>query len=170
MAPRARIVQSLLEKISRTIFRSRTRLVAITTTPPPRYTGRLVAMGSYHYGQINIMRTIRLVSTAAIVDGKHWYAINGVSHVDPETPIKLAQYYGVEDKVFKYDLIKVEYIAPTGNEKITIAPNVVNATYLNFVEIILENHEKSVQSWHLGWIRLLCCCSIPDRIMIDYLN
>lgn len=105
--------------------------------------------GSYHYGQINITRTIRLVSTAGVVDGKTRYAINGISHTDPETPIKLAQYYGVGDKVFKYDLCKDEYIPPSGNERITIAPNVMNATHRNFVEIILENHEKSVQSWHL---------------------
>ncbi|XP_016515836.1 L-ascorbate oxidase homolog [Nicotiana tabacum] len=124
-------------------FRSfRWNLTASAARPNPQ--------GSYHYGQINITRTIRLVSTAGDVDGKRRYAINGVSHVDPITPIKLAELYGVADKVFKYDLIKDEYIAPSGNEKITLAPNVVNATYRNFVEIILENHEKSVQSWHLA--------------------
>ncbi|XP_060215411.1 L-ascorbate oxidase homolog [Lycium barbarum] len=119
--------------------------------------------GSYHYGQINITRTIRLVSTVGIVDGKRRYAINGVSHVDPETPIKLAQYYGVEDKVFKYDLLQDGYIPPTGNEKITVAPNVVNATYRNFVEIILENHEKSVQSWHLDGYNFFAVAIQPGR-------
>ncbi|KAF7826863.1 L-ascorbate oxidase-like protein [Senna tora] len=36
------------------------------------------------------------------------YALNGVSHVDPETPLKLAEYYGVGDKVFKYILMSDE--------------------------------------------------------------
>ncbi|CAN4096156.1 unnamed protein product [Withania somnifera] len=93
---------------------------------------------SYHYGQIKY-HTYR----------KLRYAINGISHTDPQTPFNLAQYYGIEDKVFKYNLIKDDYIPPSGNEKITIAPNVVNATFRNFVEIIFENHENSVQSWQL---------------------
>ncbi|KAA8538839.1 hypothetical protein F0562_025531 [Nyssa sinensis] len=103
--------------------------------------------GSYHYGQINITRTIKLVNTAATLDGKLRYAVNGVSHVDPETPLKIAEYYGIADKVFKYDIIKDE--PPTSEDKITMEPNVLNATFRTFIEIIFENHEKSVQSWHL---------------------
>lgn len=108
--------------------------------------------GSYHYGQINITRTIKLVTTSGKVDGKLRYALNGVSHVDPTTPIKLAQHYGVGDKVFKFNLIKDEY-QPTGldeQDKITLAPNVVNATYKSFLEIIIENPTRSVQSWHMS--------------------
>ncbi|KAL0390414.1 UNVERIFIED_CONTAM: L-ascorbate oxidase [Sesamum calycinum] len=36
------------------------------------------------------------------------FGINGVSHVDAETPVKLAEYYGVADKVFTYNLMKDE--------------------------------------------------------------
>ncbi|RYR62617.1 hypothetical protein Ahy_A04g020328 isoform B [Arachis hypogaea] len=104
--------------------------------------------GSYHYGQINITRTIKIVNSVARDDsGKLRYAINGVSHVDPETPLKLAQYYGVADKVFQYNLISDspdEYI-----NKITVAPNVLNATFRDFVEIVFENPTVSVQSYNL---------------------
>ncbi|XP_043706086.1 L-ascorbate oxidase homolog [Telopea speciosissima] len=104
--------------------------------------------GSYHYGKINITRTIKLANTASTVDGKLRYAINGISHVDPTTPPKLAEYYGVADKVFEYDLVKDE---PAEDEKkITIAPSIVNATFRNYIEIILENHEKGIQTWHLN--------------------
>ncbi|KAL0418088.1 UNVERIFIED_CONTAM: L-ascorbate oxidase [Sesamum radiatum] len=34
-------------------------------------------------------------------------------------------------------------------DKVEVAPNVVNGTYRNFVEIIFENHEKTIQTWHL---------------------
>uniref|UniRef100_A0A5B7BK06 L-ascorbate oxidase n=1 Tax=Davidia involucrata TaxID=16924 RepID=A0A5B7BK06_DAVIN len=105
--------------------------------------------GSYHYGQINITRTIKLVNSAGTVDDKLRYAINAVSHVDPQTPLKLAEYYGITDKVFKYDIIKDEPPPTSSDDKITIAPNVLNATFRTFIEIIFENHEKSVQSWHL---------------------
>ncbi|KAL9272577.1 L-ascorbate oxidase-like protein [Drosera capensis] len=124
-------------------FRSfRWNLTASAARPNPQ--------GSFHYGKINITRTIRLANTAGTVDGKLRYAINGVSHVDPETPLKLAEYYGAADKVFKYDTIGDE---PPANidtsDKITLAPNVLNATFRGFVEVIFENHEKGVQSWHV---------------------
>ncbi|KAL9248301.1 hypothetical protein vseg_021640 [Gypsophila vaccaria] len=124
-------------------FRSlRWNLTASAARPNPQ--------GSYHYGQINITRTIKLVNTASIVDGKLRYAINGASHTDVDTPLKLAEYYGVADKLFKYDVIGDE---PPANidtlNKFTMGPNVLNATFRNFVEIIFENHEKSIQTWHL---------------------
>ncbi|KAL3654008.1 L-ascorbate oxidase [Castilleja foliolosa] len=123
-------------------FRSfRWNLTASAARPNPQ--------GSYHYGKINITRTIRIVNSASTVDGKLRYAVNGVSHVNPETPLKLAEYFGMADKFFKYDIIQDEPAANVG-DKITIAPNVLNGTFRNFVEIIFENHEKSVQSWHLS--------------------
>ncbi|GAB4855929.1 L-ascorbate oxidase [Ancistrocladus abbreviatus] len=106
--------------------------------------------GSFLYGKINITRTIKLANTVGTVDGKLRYAINGHSHVDPETPLKLAEYYNVADKVFKYDTIGDEPPADIDtSDKITLGPIVLNATYRNFVEIIFENHEKGVQSWHI---------------------
>ncbi|KAL2482276.1 SKU5 similar 12 [Forsythia ovata] len=117
--------------------------------------------GSYHYGQINITRTIKLVNSVGNVDGKLRYTVNGISHENPETPLKLAEYFGVADKVFKYDLLKDE--PPTDTEQITISPNVINATFRNFVEIIFENHEKSVQSWHLAGYAFFAVAIEPSR-------
>uniref|UniRef100_A0A9I9D9I4 L-ascorbate oxidase homolog n=1 Tax=Cucumis melo TaxID=3656 RepID=A0A9I9D9I4_CUCME len=118
--------------------------------------------GSYHYGSINITRTIKLVNSASKVDGKLRYAINGVSHVDPETPLKLAEYFGVTDKVFKYDTISDEGLAE-GATTVTVAPNVVNTTFRNFIEIIFENHEKSLQSWHLDGYSFFAVAIEPGR-------
>ncbi|CAN0887435.1 L-ascorbate oxidase homolog [Linum grandiflorum] len=122
-------------------FRSfRWNLTASAARPNPQ--------GSYHYGQINITRTLRLANTAGRSNGKLRYAFNGISHVDPPTPLKLAEYYGVADKVFKYDTMKD---TPPSSDKVDIVmqPNVMNFTFRNFVEIIFENHEKSIQSYHL---------------------
>ncbi|KAI3993774.1 hypothetical protein MKX01_002787 [Papaver californicum] len=122
-------------------FRSfRWNLTASAARPNPQ--------GSYHYGGINITRTIKLVNSASTVDGKLRYAINGVSHTNPETPLKLAEYYQVPEKVFKYDKIPDEP-TPESADKITVQPNVLNATFRHFIEIVFENHEKSIQSWHL---------------------
>ncbi|CAI9759268.1 unnamed protein product [Fraxinus pennsylvanica] len=136
-------------------FRSfRWNLTASAARPNPQ--------GSYHYGQINITRTIKLVNSVGTADGKLRYAVNGVSHKDPETPLKLAEYFGVADKVFKYDIIEDEPPAKT-SDKITVSPIVLNATFRNFVEIIFENHEKSVQSWHLAGYSFFAVAIEPGR-------
>ncbi|CAL9197229.1 L-ascorbate oxidase homolog [Musa acuminata AAA Group] len=103
--------------------------------------------GSYHYGGINITRTIKLASSVGLVNGKRRFGLNGVSHVDSPTPLKLAEYYGISDKVFKYDSIGDE--PPASGASITVAPNVLNATYRDYIEIILENPERSIQCYHL---------------------
>lgn len=122
-------------------FRSlRWNLTASAARPNPQ--------GSYHYGKINITRTIKFVNSVGTVGGKLRYAINGVSHTDPETPLKQAEYFGAADKVFKYDLIQDNPPENVGNT-ITLAPNVIKGTFRKFVEIIFENPEKSVQTWHL---------------------
>ncbi|XP_021816675.1 L-ascorbate oxidase homolog [Prunus avium] len=134
-------------------FRSfRWNLTASAARPNPQ--------GSYHYGKINITRTIKLVNSASKVDGKLRYAINGISHVDAETPLKLADYYKVDDKVFKFDTMKDPPPA-TAADKITMVPNVVNITMKDFVEIIFENPEKSLQTWHLDGYSFFSVASEP---------
>ncbi|WOG82823.1 hypothetical protein DCAR_0101991 [Daucus carota subsp. sativus] len=121
-------------------FRSfRWNLTASAARPNPQ--------GSYHYGGINITRTIKLVNSRGNVNGKLRFGLNGVSHIDKETPVKLAEYFGKADSVFKYDTIKDE--PPQDNKPLIIETNVVNATYRNFIEIIFENHEKTIQGYHL---------------------
>lgn len=136
-------------------FRSfRWNLTASAARPNPQ--------GSYHYGKINITRTIKLVNSRSYVNGNLRYAINGVSHKDESTPLKLAEYYGIHDKVFKYDIIKDEPEAEA-EKKVALSPNVVNATFRNFVEIILENHEKTIQTWHLDGYSFFAVAIEPGR-------
>ncbi|KAK6144918.1 hypothetical protein DH2020_021738 [Rehmannia glutinosa] len=136
-------------------FRSiRWNLTASAARPNPQ--------GSYHYGKINITRTFRLVmDSGSTVGGKRRFAVNGVSHTDGETPLKLAEYFGVVDKVFKYDIMRDEPLANVTNT--IVAPNVINATFRNFVEIIFENHDKSVQSWHLSGYSFFAVAIEPGR-------
>uniref|UniRef100_M4F0T5 L-ascorbate oxidase n=1 Tax=Brassica campestris TaxID=3711 RepID=M4F0T5_BRACM len=95
-------------------FRSfRWNLTASAARPNPQ--------GSYHYGKINITRTIKLVNTQGKVDGKLRYALNGISHTDLETPLKLAEYFGIADKVFKYN--SVDNPTPEQTKSIKIEPH-----------------------------------------------
>ncbi|GMN49595.1 hypothetical protein TIFTF001_018753 [Ficus carica] len=136
-------------------FRSfRWNLTASAARPNPQ--------GSYHYGKIPITRTIKIVNSVSRANGKLRYGINGVSHVNPVTPLKLAEYYGVANKVFKYNLIRD--VPPKKQPvELNLAPNVVNQTFRNFVEIIFENHEKSLQSWHLSGYSFFAVSIEPGR-------
>ncbi|XP_052154932.1 L-ascorbate oxidase homolog [Oryza glaberrima] len=103
--------------------------------------------GSYHYGQINITRTIRLMVSRGHIDGKLKYGFNGVSHVDAETPLKLAEYFNVTDGVFRYN--QMTDVPPAVNGPLHVVPNVITAEFRTFIEIIFENPEKSMDSVHL---------------------
>ncbi|XP_058770739.1 L-ascorbate oxidase homolog, partial [Vicia villosa] len=51
--------------------------------------------GSYHYGKITPTKTIVLANSAPLINGKQRYAVNKVSFVNPDTPLKLADYFNI---------------------------------------------------------------------------
>ncbi|KAI5647754.1 hypothetical protein M9H77_33759 [Catharanthus roseus] len=116
----------------------RTNLTASGPRPNPQ--------GSYHYGEIDVTRTIKLVSSAGLVNGKQRYAVNGVSFIPgpADTPLKFADYFNISG-VFRVGSIP-DY--PRGRG-IHLATSVMGADYKAFVEIVFENHEGLIQSWHL---------------------
>ncbi|KAL6504799.1 hypothetical protein OROHE_023557 [Orobanche hederae] len=115
----------------------RTNLTASGPRPNPQ--------GSYHYGMINTTRTIRLVSSAGQVDSKQRYALNSVSFKPADTPLKLADYFKI-DGVFHAGSISD---APTGGG-VYLDTSVLGADYRAYVEIVFENPEDIVQSYHLS--------------------
>ncbi|WCJ39957.1 SKU5 similar 5 [Euphorbia peplus] len=114
----------------------RTNLTASGPRPNPQ--------GSYHYGLINISRTIKLESSAAQVNGKQRYAVNSVSFVEADTPLKVADYFKIGG-VFKVGSISD---VPT-RKKMYLDTSVMGADFRAFVEVVFQNHENIVQSWHL---------------------
>ncbi|KAJ1263386.1 hypothetical protein BS78_09G180600 [Paspalum vaginatum] len=103
--------------------------------------------GSYHYGQINITRTIKLMVSRGHIEGKLRYGFNGVSHKDADTPLKLAEYFNVTDGVFTYN--QMGDVPPAVNGPLRVIPNVITAEFRTFIEIVFENPEKSMDSLHL---------------------
>uniref|UniRef100_A0A0E0D1N2 L-ascorbate oxidase n=1 Tax=Oryza meridionalis TaxID=40149 RepID=A0A0E0D1N2_9ORYZ len=101
--------------------------------------------GSYHYGMVTTTRTIRLASSSATVNGKQRYAVNGVSHVNPDTPLKVADYYKIAG-VFSVGTISD---SPSGGGGAYLQTAVMGASYRDYVEIVFENPENEVQSWHI---------------------
>ncbi|KAL3627461.1 hypothetical protein CASFOL_028824 [Castilleja foliolosa] len=101
--------------------------------------------GSYHYGMIKPSRTIILANSAPYINGKQRYAVNSVSYVSPDTPLKLADHFKIGG-VFSTGSISDR---PTfGNAY--LATSVMHADYRSFVEIVFQNWENSVQSWHVN--------------------
>ncbi|KAL9417442.1 hypothetical protein AB3S75_040430 [Citrus x aurantiifolia] len=114
----------------------RTNLTASGPRPNPQ--------GSYHYGLINISRTIKLESSAGQVNGKQRYAVNSVSFIPADTPLKLADYFKIGG-VFRVGSIPDQ---PTGGN-IYLDTSVMGADFRGFIEIVFQNHENIVQSWHI---------------------
>ncbi|XP_044475545.1 L-ascorbate oxidase homolog [Mangifera indica] len=114
----------------------RTNLTASGPRPNPQ--------GSYHYGLINTTKTIRLSSSAGQVNGKQRYAINSVSYIAPDTPLKLADYFKI-DGVFRVGSIPDN---PTGGG-IYVDTGVMQVDYRAYIEIVFQNDEDIIQSYHL---------------------
>ncbi|KAK4759104.1 hypothetical protein SAY87_020405 [Trapa incisa] len=121
-------------KQARTI---RLNLTANAARPNPQ--------GSYHYKLIPVARTIILANSPVQINGKLRYAVNGISYIDPETPLKLADYFNISG-VFTLNSIKD---SPSSGQPATLGTSVISTTLHDFVEIVFQNNEKYVQSWHL---------------------
>lgn len=115
----------------------RTNLTASGPRPNPQ--------GSYHYGLIPLIRTIVFGSSAGQINGKQRYGINSVSFVPADTPIKLADFFKISG-VYKINSISDK---PTGGG-LYLDTSVLQVDYRTFIEIVFENKENIVQSYHLN--------------------
>ncbi|EOA40097.1 hypothetical protein CARUB_v10008790mg [Capsella rubella] len=115
----------------------RTNLTASGPRPNPQ--------GSYHYGLIPLIRTIVFGSSAGQINGKQRYGVNSVSFVPADTPLKLADYFKISG-VYKVNSISDK---PTGGG-LYLDTSVLQVDYRTFIEIVFENKEDIVQSYHLN--------------------
>ncbi|CAH9145489.1 unnamed protein product [Cuscuta epithymum] len=103
--------------------------------------------GSFHYGTITPSTTIVLANSAPMIGGKQRYAVNGVSYIDPDTPLKLADYFNIPG-VFNLNAIKSSPSADGGMPSV-LATAVLPTSLHQFIEIVFQNDEDTMQSWHL---------------------
>lgn len=100
--------------------------------------------GSFHYGKINTTRTIVLANSAPLINGKLRYAVNGVSYVNSDTPLKLADYFNIPG-IFSVNSIQS---VPSGGAS-SVATSVMQVNLHEYIEVVFQNKEKTMQSWHL---------------------
>ncbi|KAL3521428.1 hypothetical protein ACH5RR_019577 [Cinchona calisaya] len=100
--------------------------------------------GSFHYGQINVTAVYILRSLPPVtIDGKLRATYNEISFVKPDTPIRLADAFSVKG-AYKLDFPSQPLDRPPKMDR-----SIINATYKGFIEIILQNNDTIVQSFHM---------------------
>lgn len=117
-------------------FSCRWNLTANAARPNPQ--------GSFHYGKIKPSQTIVLANSAPLINGKLRYAVNSVSYVNSDTPLKLADHFNIPG-VFSPNSIQS---VPSGGPS-AVATSVMQAPLHGLLEIVFQNNEKTMQSWHL---------------------
>ncbi|GAB2282560.1 hypothetical protein Dimus_017100 [Dionaea muscipula] len=100
--------------------------------------------GSFHYGLIHISQTFVLANSAPLINGKQRYAVNRVSYINPDTPLKLADYFNITG-IFNLNSIQD---APSDGAAY-LATSVIPTSLHNFVEVVYQNDEYTMQSWHV---------------------
>ncbi|XP_021646093.2 L-ascorbate oxidase homolog [Hevea brasiliensis] len=100
--------------------------------------------GSYHYGMIKTSRTITLANSAPIINRKQRFAVNSVSFVPPDTPLKLADYFKIPGVFY---LGSIPSYPTWGNDY--LQTSVMSSNFREFIEIVFQNWEDTVQSWHI---------------------
>ncbi|XP_075655591.1 L-ascorbate oxidase homolog [Castanea sativa] len=100
--------------------------------------------GSYHYGTIKPVKTIVLANSAPLINGKQRYAVNRVSYINADTPLKLADYFNIPG-IFSLDSIQ----SLPSDGPAYLATSVIPASLHDFIEVVFQNNEKTIQSWHL---------------------
>ncbi|XP_044502947.1 monocopper oxidase-like protein SKU5 isoform X2 [Mangifera indica] len=100
--------------------------------------------GSFKYGEITVTDVYVILNRPAeLIDGKWRTTLNGISYLPPATPLKLAQQFnisGVYKLDFPYRLMK---------RPAKLDTSVINGSYKAFMEIIFQNNDTNVQSYHL---------------------
>ncbi|KAH7431966.1 hypothetical protein KP509_07G001300 [Ceratopteris richardii] len=99
--------------------------------------------GSFHYGMINVTETAVIEGAVTMMNGKLRYAANSVSYVNPPTPLKLADYFNLGG-VFSLNYPRF----PTGGSSF-LGTAVLPTTFRGFLELVFQNDEDIVQSWHI---------------------
>ncbi|CAI0477497.1 unnamed protein product [Linum tenue] len=101
--------------------------------------------GSFRYGSINVTEVYVLKNKPPVqINGKKRATLSGISFINPATPIRLADQFKVKG-VYKLDFPNNPLTGPPKLET-----SVINGTYRGFMEVILQNNETRMQSYHLS--------------------
>uniref|UniRef100_A0A0E0EI04 Monocopper oxidase-like protein SKU5 n=1 Tax=Oryza meridionalis TaxID=40149 RepID=A0A0E0EI04_9ORYZ len=100
--------------------------------------------GSFRYDSINITQTFVLKNELPLrINGKRRRTINGISYSPPETPLRLADLHNLTG------VYKTDFPTMPGNAPPKMASSTLSASYKGFLEIVFQNNDTGVQTYHL---------------------
>lgn len=85
-----------------------------------------------------------MANSAPLINGKQRYAVNRVSYVNADTPLKLADYFNIPGV---YSVNSIQSVPTEGPA--FVATSVMLSTHHEFIEFVFQNNEKVMQSWHV---------------------
>ncbi|KAL3645214.1 Serine/threonine protein kinase [Castilleja foliolosa] len=100
--------------------------------------------GSFHYGQINVTDVYILKSYPPTMINKTLRAAyNGISFYKPDMPFRVADLHHVKGQY------KVDFPSKPLNRTPVMDRSLINATYKGFIEVILQNNDTVMQTFHV---------------------
>ncbi|XP_038993388.1 monocopper oxidase-like protein SKS1 [Hibiscus syriacus] len=100
--------------------------------------------GLFHYGSINVTETYVIRSLPPFrINGKRLATLNGISFVNPDTQIRLADLHHVKGAY------KLDFPSKPHDTTPKMDRSIINATYRGFVEVIFQNNDTKIQSFHM---------------------
>ncbi|XP_047307470.1 monocopper oxidase-like protein SKU5 [Impatiens glandulifera] len=101
--------------------------------------------GSFRYGSINVTEVYVLKNKPPVmINGKRRTTLSGISFVNPTTPIRLADQYKLKG------VYKLDFPTKPLTGAAVMETSVINGTYRGFMEIILQNNDTKMQSYHIN--------------------
>lgn len=101
--------------------------------------------GTFNVTKVAINQTFILHGSKAQIMNLARYAVNNVSYLTPETPLKLADYFLNGSGVYQLDAFHVNSI----NEEAANGTSVVTGFHKGWIEIIFKNDLDVIDAWHL---------------------
>ncbi|KAI9076652.1 hypothetical protein K1719_041417 [Acacia pycnantha] len=100
--------------------------------------------GSFRYGSINVTDIYVLRNKPPEnIKGKRRATLNGISFVNPATPIRLADWFKVKGTY------KLDFPAKPITGQPRAETSIINGTFRGFMEIILQNNDTKMHTYHL---------------------
>lgn len=100
--------------------------------------------GSFRYGQITVTEVYVILNRPPeLIDGKWRTTLNGISYLPPSTPLKLAHQFNIPG------VYKLDFPNRLMNRPPKFDTSLINGTFKGFMEIIFQNNDTTVQSYHM---------------------
>ncbi|KAI9156759.1 hypothetical protein LWI28_011776 [Acer negundo] len=101
--------------------------------------------GSFNVTNVTLSQTFILRGSTAEINGAPYYAVNNVSYLTPDTPLKLADHLTNGTGVYQLDQFPVN----SSNFNPVRGVFVATGIHKGWIEIVFKNDLDFIDSWHL---------------------